>query len=435
MLGAKWDWFRFETWQPYLASLPSGATYYEVVWCDIEPSEGSPDWEKTDSVIRRSRALGFTTLVKIRVGRCWATGGSARYLRGKKSKTESAMPRDLSRYADFVHEVVARYSGYGVTEYAVENEVNSPSFWLGTPQDYRELVSVAATAIHQGDPTAQVVDSGVSSVASGYAVVDRLLRSGSAQAALDAYNSYFARRIGTRGALIPEVGDEAGLEDVLTSAQGTRNIAYGELTNQLVTDHLVDVRQLHFYEQWSALPYLLDYVEANTPAATPVEMWEVGSFLRDSTLSPIERRAELIKVVSLALRGGVTKLVWLPLGDNPDGRVVAGQFASLLDSDGRESLSAKVFAAMNIASGGARIVGIDEHGLAGVGFERAGQSTTFVWSSGSNGKTLSVPAGTQLETSTGAPRTLATPTGVRVGSFPQQITVPGTVEHLLSAQS
>lgn len=434
-VGAKWDWYRFDTWKPFLDALHGGITFYEVVWCDIEPQAGHADWSDTDSVIQRAHSIGFTPLVKIRVGRCWATGGAPQYLRGKKDKTESAMPQDLSRYAAFVKQVVTRYSRFGVTEYAVENEVNSPSFWAGTPQDYQRLVSVAAEAIRSADPAAQVVDSGMSSVASGYALADRLLQLGATQDAVNAYNVYFARRFGTRGQQIHEVSDEAGLREVLASAQSKRDIAFSDLTNRIVESHLVDVRQVHFYEQWSALPYLMTYMYANTPPSTPVEMWEVGAFLRNSTLTPAERKAELVKVVALALGAGVTKLVWLPLGDNPDGRVVTGQLYALLNPNGKPSPGAEALAAIDAACQGAKVVRIDGHGILGVGFDKAGHSTAFIWSNGASVTAVPVPAGTQIQGASGRRRILEASTEVSLGTSPQQIILPSTTEQFVAGLS
>ncbi|MEK8106134.1 hypothetical protein NKG94_14925 [Micromonospora sp. M12] len=54
-----------------------------------------------------------------------------------------------------------------VREYAIENEVNAPSYWAGSPEDYTRLVRAAAETIRATDPTARVVDSGISSVAYG----------------------------------------------------------------------------------------------------------------------------------------------------------------------------------------------------------------------------------------------------------------------------
>ena len=111
-----------------------GRTYYEVTWCDVEESQGARDWSTLDRIADRSQKVGVTMMLKLRVGRCWATGGEAQYERGRKTK--SAMPKDMGTYRAWVREAVLRYSAKGIHEYAIENEINSKSFWAGTPQEF-----------------------------------------------------------------------------------------------------------------------------------------------------------------------------------------------------------------------------------------------------------------------------------------------------------
>ena len=176
--GAHWDWSRYQQFEPYLRRLAGSATYEEISWCEIERTSGQADWAGLDEIASRSRELGITLHLKIRTGVCWATGGTARYTRGAANKTESAMPTDLGAYQRFVRSVVQRYGPYGVREYAIENEVNAPSYWAGSPEDYARLVRAAAETIRATDPKARVVDSGISSVAYGMGVADRLVRAG-----------------------------------------------------------------------------------------------------------------------------------------------------------------------------------------------------------------------------------------------------------------
>ncbi|MGW1449878.1 hypothetical protein ACWCO3_16590, partial [Micromonospora sp. NPDC002411] len=130
--GAHWDWSRYQQFAPYLRRIAGSATYEEISWCEIERTSGQVDWTGLDEIASRSRELGITLHLKIRTGVCWATGGTARYTRGAANKTESAMPTDLAAYQRFVRSVVQRYGPYGVREYAIENEVNAPSYWAGS---------------------------------------------------------------------------------------------------------------------------------------------------------------------------------------------------------------------------------------------------------------------------------------------------------------
>jgi hypothetical protein len=339
--GAHWDWNRYDAFQPYLRKLAGSATYHELTWCDIERQQGQRDWAAVDQVATRSRDLGITLHLKIRVGVCWATGGTAQYTRGQANKTESAMPRDLATYKGFVDAVVRRYQPYGVREYAIENEVNAPSYWAGTTADYTKLVEAAAEAIRAADPKALVVDSGISSVAYGMGVADRLLRAGQQDQAAQAYQRYFQRRIGTRGQKIP--ADAAAAMSV---------------------------------------PENVRYLTAENPAGTPIEAWEVGQFWRTPTDDDDARAGEMVKVVTQLVAAGVREAIWLPLAYNPNNRQGSEVRYGLLDPNGTERVAGRMMADLATAAQGATAQPVSDKGLRGVAFRRGGESTLVVWSDG-----------------------------------------------------
>ncbi|MFI6159125.1 hypothetical protein ACIA59_04180 [Micromonospora haikouensis] len=388
--GAHWDWSRYDQFVPYLEKLSGSATYHELSWCDIEKTQGSPDFSAVDRIAERSRQLGITLHLKIRTGVCWATGGTAKFTRGQANKTESAMPRDLAAYQAFVRALVQRYAPYGVREYAIENEVNAQQYWAGSPEDYRRLVTAAAEAIRSADPQAKVVDSGMSSVAYGMGVADRLLRAGQPDQAVAAYQAYFQRRIGTRGRLIPAVADPTALRAALDNTQNSRNLAYLAVTEKLLDDRVVDVRQLHFYEHFSGVPALLDYLRAETPAGVPVQAWEVGQFWKDGADDAAARGDEMVKVVSLLVAAGIHEVLWLPLAYNPDNRAGAEVRYGLLDPDGTQRQAGAMLAALAAAARDATVEPVNAKGLTGVAFRRGAESTLVVWST--TGGTVSLPA-------------------------------------------
>ncbi|WFE56504.1 hypothetical protein [Micromonospora sp. WMMD712] len=388
--GAHWDWSRHDQFVPYLEKLSGSATYHELSWCDIEKTQGSPDFSAVDRIAERSRQLGITLHLKIRTGVCWATGGTAKFTRGQANKTESAMPRDLAAYQSFVRALVQRYAPYGVREYAIENEVNAQQYWAGSPEDYRRLVTAAAEAIRSADPQAKVVDSGMSSVAYGMGVADRLLRAGQPDQAVAAYQAYFQRRIGTRGRLIPAVADPAALRAALDNTQNSRNLAYLAVTEKLLDDRVVDVRQLHFYEHFSGVPALLDYLRAETPTGVPVQAWEVGQFWKDGADDAAARGDEMVKVVGQLVAGGVHEVLWLPLAYNPDNRAGAEVRYGLLDPDGTQRQAGAMMAALAAAARDATVEPVNAKGLTGVAFRRGAESTLVVWST--TGGTVSLPA-------------------------------------------
>lgn len=418
--GAHWDWNRYDAFQPYLRKLAGSATYHEMTWCDIERQQGQLDWSAVDQVATRSRDLGITLHLKIRVGVCWATGGTAQYTRGQANKTESAMPRDLATYKGFVDAVVRRYQPYGVREYAIENEVNAPSYWAGSADDYTRLVEAAAEAIRAADPKALVVDSGISSVAYGMGVADRLLKAGQAAQAAQAYQRYFQRRIGTRGQKIP-----ADATAAMSVPENVRNLQFLAATEALLDRKVVDVRQVHFYEHWSAVPDLMGYLSAENPAGTPIEAWEVGQFWRTPNGDDDARAGEMVKAVTQLVAAGVREVIWLPLAYNPNNRQGSEVRYGLLEPDGAERVAGRMMADLAAASQGATAEPVSDKGLRGVAFRRGGESTLVVWS---DGAPVTLPGGSGVSgaevgepPSTGDVKVTATPVLLHAAKDPAAI--------------
>ncbi len=381
-LGAKWDWSRAERFTPYLGRLPAGATFSELVWCDVEPERGRVDWSTPDRVVRSARRLGYAVFLKLRVGSCWATPDPhPDQRRGAKGKTASAMPADLEAYRAWVDTAVRRYAPLGVHEYAIENEVNAANFWADSPAAYERLAAVAAAAVRAADPRALVVDCGISSTAYGVAIADDLLRRGRAAEAVAAYQRYYSRRFQRRGRDFPEVADEAGLRAALARPEARRSLAFLEVANRLARQRVVDVRQLHFYESWDNLPALLGYVRAAVPPGFPLQAWEVGMFWPGGNGDATARAGELVKTVSLLLAAGVRPLIWLPLAFDPGGRHAGEPRYGLLEPDGRPRPAAAAFQRLAAAATGATSwEGVTGRDLAGVVFGRGGSSALVVWS-------------------------------------------------------
>jgi hypothetical protein len=430
-LGAKYDWSRFDVVSPYLKTLSGSSTFYELVWCDIEPTDGQQDWKTMDGVVRKAQTVDARLMIKIRVGSCWATESNPQHVRGAKKKTESFMPKDLDRYRAFVTSVVKRYSAVGVHTYAVENEVNSESFWGSSTSELETLVRAAADSIRAADPSAAVADPGISSTAYGAAIAKRLLDQGKEAEAVKAWNTYYSRRIGTRGDQLQAVNDVAGLRAALASPQSTRNLQYLALAEKLQKEKVVDIRQVHFYESWEAAPAFVDYLSATTPAGMPVEAWEVGQFLKDGNLTEEKRAEELVKTVSVLLGGGIRRVLWLPLVMNPVGRNSAEPRYGLLDPDGSIRSTGAAFEAMAQASAGAKATAIAGKGLMGVALEKNGKTVAYVWSTAGDVKVTLRPGETVKQV--GAPSPSAATGSAVIGSTPVQVVSDRTAAELVGA--
>ncbi|MGB8380335.1 MAG: hypothetical protein WCG47_03635, partial [Dermatophilaceae bacterium] len=374
-----------------------------------------------------AQTAGVRLMIKIRVGTCWATPGDANYVRGQKNKTESSMPSDLTKYAAFVKSVVQRYPG--VTAYAIENEINSASFWSGTPADFEKLYGVAAKAVREANPNAKVVDPGISSTAYGAGIAQRLLDTGKPAEAVAAYNTYYARRFGTRGDQLTQVADVAGLRAALASEQAQRNLAYLALAEKLAGSGAVDVRQVHFYESPQAAPLFVDYLRATTPSSVPIEAWEVGQFNRSDDPPEQVRANEMTQTVSTLLGGGMRNVIWLPLVSNPNGRNSDEPRYGLLEPDGSVRQTGQAFQAMSKAAAGASVAPVSGNGLSGVAFESGGQTTAFVWASAGDVKLTLDPS--DRVSDVGSTSQTSGPT--TVGSTPKQITTSRPASAFLSA--
>jgi hypothetical protein len=423
-LGAKWDWSRLDSFSPYLKGLSGGATFYELVWCQVEPQPGMRDWSVVDGVARSSQRLGYRLYLKIRVGSCWANRDRGGHLRGAKRKTASAMPVDLAAYRGFVDAAVRRYAAMGVHEYAIENEPNAANFWEGTPQQLERLATEAAAAIRAADPKALVVDPGVSSTAYGVAIAKRLLDQGHPDEAVAAYQRYYARRFPVRGRNLPQAHNEAELRAALQTDQARGNLAYLQLADRLAANRVVDVRQLHFYEPWDNVPALVDYLHATLPAGFPVQAWEVGMFWVGGTGQPQARAGEVVKTVASLLAGGVRPVIWLPLAFDPGGRHGDEPRYGLLDPDGAVRPAGDAVRSIAAAAGRASSVrAVRSPSVSGVAFGTTASTTLVLWSASQ--ATVAAPPGegASAQGAGGEPLPWGAG-GLRVGTEPVLLTVP-----------
>ncbi|MEO7269240.1 MAG: hypothetical protein ABIW49_08560 [Knoellia sp.] len=421
-VGAKWDWARFDAFEPYVRRLSGGATFYELVWCQVEKTRGKRVWESADRVASRAERADVELMLKIRVGQCWATGEKGEFVRGAKAKTESGVPRSEKEYTDFVSEAVRRYSPRGVRVWAVENEVNSPTFWAGTAAEYEGLVATAASAVRSADPKAVIVDAGMSSTSYGVGIVQRLLDEGDEEGAVQAWNTYYSRRVGTRGDELTRVTGVDELRVALAGEQQRRNADYLAATIHLLDQGVVDVRQVHFYEDAAAVDLFIDYLRATTPANLPIELWEVGSFVRGAELSQEEQVADLVEKMSRFLGAGMRKVIWLPLIPNPDGRNADEPRSGLLAADTSVRPLGEVYARFAADARAARADPVAAGDVRGVTFTRQGKSVAYAWSTGDP---VQPARGMRVE-----PLVPGSPATDVVGSEPVRISGASTPEEL-----
>jgi len=428
VLGVKWDWDRAASYAGFLQGFGGGDTFYELVWCDVEPAPGLRNWKTIAAVVDGAAAVGFEMNLKIRVGSCWATG-SRLDARGGKNKTASLMPTDMAAYEQFVRAVVTRYAPKGVHRYAVENEVNGNGFWQSSPADYERLVRTAAAAIRASDPRAVVLDGGISATAYGAGVAQWLLDQGRTADAVAAWNAFYERRFAVRQEQLPAAHDAATLRAALRADQPARNLSFLEAAFRLAAGRTIDAYQLHFYEPWGNVPALLAYLHARLPAGFPIESWETGIFWPKGDEQAVP--GETVKLVSLLLAGGVRRVIWLPAAYDPNGRRDEEYRFGLFDPTGNPRPAATLFRDLAVAAAGAAVRGVAGDGMGGVVLSRDARTVMAVWSDTAGHRAGPLPAGSELLGGDGG----ATPVGgtVELDGAPRLVRLPEGADAALAA--
>ncbi len=429
-IGAKWDWPRYNVFTPYLGTMTGGFTTFEVVWCDVEAEPGKWRWASVDKVVEQTRAMGISLGLKLRVGACWATTSGAINVRGKKGKTESVPPADMTQYETFIRRVVKRYAPLGVHEWAIENETNSDTMWRGSIDEYAQLAETASKNIRRIDPKAVLVDPGLSSSTDGIGVVGWLLQQGREDQALAVYNAYFARRTLSRDQL-PLAASLPALRTIMADPKATSAMAWLEMDRRLLQQGVFDVRQVHFYETWVNVPVLMAWLSTQDPPHTPVEVWEVGQYWIDSTATDQSRAEEAVKTLVLFLASGARRVVWLPLSYNPDGRNADEPRYGLVNPDGTVRPAGAAVADLTALARGAAVTPVTRSGVQGVILTRGDVSSLILWTIG--GSSTFDPSGlTDVTARTLGGQALSSGP-LTIGTEPVVITATATSADLMDA--
>lgn len=137
-------------------------------WGDVEPKppvngQHTYDWRHTDRLILEYQRAGFQHFQLYVQARCaWA---SSKPLPPFSHGSFPPKPEFRRDYADYVRNLVERYDKdgyqdapgllYPVLYYEIEAEWGT--FWLGTTEEYLELLEIAHAAVKSAHPPAQVI--------------------------------------------------------------------------------------------------------------------------------------------------------------------------------------------------------------------------------------------------------------------------------------
>lgn len=137
----------------------SGATWAreDFHWYRIQPDANTWDWTFTDAAMRELIRRDITIVAVLGHPPGWATPFG-----GDDPSALSFYEPDTQRFATFAQTVVARYGRY-IHHWEIWNEPDNPLFWRPTPnpEHYALLLTRAAAAIRQSEPTATIVSGGI----------------------------------------------------------------------------------------------------------------------------------------------------------------------------------------------------------------------------------------------------------------------------------
>jgi hypothetical protein len=166
------DWGSFS--RPADFALGTGAAWVreDFAWGLIEPHPNQFAWTATDRIVGTLADRKVNVLGILAYSASWATSTTA-----DDSSAVSFYPPDPGKYYDFVKTLVGRYK-HAVHYWEVWNEPDNPLFWKPAPnaQQYAALLNVAYRAVKDADPTARVLNGGVSGNAVPY--LEQMLASG-----------------------------------------------------------------------------------------------------------------------------------------------------------------------------------------------------------------------------------------------------------------
>ncbi len=147
--------------QPAKAMVETGGSWVrdDFVWGLIEPRQGQFNWEATDRMVQSLRANNLNVLGIIGYSTNWATPSTE----DDGSNPDSRYAPDNGKFYWYVRTLVSRYKD-SVHAWEIWNEPSNANHWRPSPngRQYAELLKVAYKAVKEADPSAKVLNGGMS---------------------------------------------------------------------------------------------------------------------------------------------------------------------------------------------------------------------------------------------------------------------------------
>ncbi|HUG16664.1 MAG TPA: hypothetical protein VMM78_16790 [Thermomicrobiales bacterium] len=166
----------FDSYARLLRDSNVGHARLELHWHYIQPTPGEWRWSLYDDLVNQYVAQGLAPYGMLAYSVGWASGGGG-------SNMVLGPPTDLDAWENYVFQTVNRYKDR-IHAWEVWNEPDVAMFWNGRdggdPVYYAEMLRRAYSAVKRADPSAIVLNGGVTGTARGANFLQRLLDQGAA---------------------------------------------------------------------------------------------------------------------------------------------------------------------------------------------------------------------------------------------------------------
>lgn len=318
------------------------------------------------------------------------------------------LPDNMGAYLASVRQLAQALKGK-VQHYSMGNEFSGLS-WLGTVEEYGQLLAQSRQAIKSVDPAAVILDSGMAGLTLAMTIPNDLYRQGKTQEAIDFLNKLIEHHVGGFRQYLP-IANEAQLVAFLNRPEVAKTI---QMSDARFTSYCgyYDALQLHDYEGWETLEEVFDWVQGKMNSAgcrKPIEVWELGYGWDDAATYNVDLHAKgVAKSLIIAVAKGAQTIIYFPLTDR-------GNFARALLTRSYGVLPPAIAykVAVQKLSGVMRAEKLDlNEGLWVYQFIKGGQEIYALWSDATRTVSLPINADTVKitringETLSGAPRSL-----------------------------
>lgn len=122
-------------------------------WDGIETEPGHYDWGFWDDFVKLAKEYGISLIPYVCYAPEWSNDGGGDFWR--------TPPEDLKAFGNFMKVIVNRYKG-SIRSWELWNEPDLQAYWLGSSDQFAEMIKYGAQQVRAADPEAVVVLGGMS---------------------------------------------------------------------------------------------------------------------------------------------------------------------------------------------------------------------------------------------------------------------------------